>query len=102
MSETDFARSWWLSVLGGELERPEPPYEKEGREPVTELSARDLNCSDQLKPWSGREEYMSEETLGFGTLLACRFRGTVMLLERRLAVAAEFAAATAAVVPIEV
>lgn len=55
ISETDLVRSW---ALGGEPEpEPEPEAkEKEGRAPETELSARDRNCSDQLKPcWSARE-----------------------------------------------
>lgn len=45
--------------------RPEPK-ENEGREPdATVLSARDLSCSDQLKPWSGRvAERKSEAALG--------------------------------------
>lgn len=52
MSEMDFERSWFGIALGGEWE-PVPWKEKEGRAPVTELSARDLSCSDQLKPnWS--------------------------------------------------
>lgn len=47
MSETDLARSWgW--PLGGE-----EASGKEGRALETELSARDLSCSDQLKRcWS--------------------------------------------------
>jgi len=60
MSETDLARSWWgLTVGGGPVPalarggdplNPEP-NEKEARGPeVTVLSARDLSCSDQLKP----------------------------------------------------
>lgn len=50
---------------GGEPVRPEPK-ENEGREPeATVLSARDLSCSDQLKPWSGRvAESKSEVALG--------------------------------------
>lgn len=46
--------------------------EKEGREPdATVLSARDLSCSDQLKPWSIRvAERRSEVALG-------RVRGVV-------------------------
>lgn len=52
MSEMDFERSWVGTALGGEWE-PAPWKEKEGRAPVTELSARVLSCSDQLKPnWS--------------------------------------------------
>lgn len=52
MSEMDFERSWFGIALGGEWE-PVPWKEKEGRAPVTELSARVLSCSDQLKPnWS--------------------------------------------------
>lgn len=71
MSEMDFERSWLGMALGGEWE-PVPWKEKEGRVPVTELSARDLSCSDQLKPyWSAREEALSEETLGCWMLLAC-------------------------------
>lgn len=57
MSETDLARSW--GVLTGRLARGGEedmllagPKEKEGRCPWTELSARDLSCSDQLNPWS--------------------------------------------------
>lgn len=50
---------------GGEPVRPEP-NENEGREPdATVLSARDLSCSDQLNPWSGRvAESKSEAALG--------------------------------------
>lgn len=68
MSETDLARSWWAILpRGGELE----PMEKEGRAPVTELSARVLSCSDQLKPcWSARELGLSEGALGCLVLLA--------------------------------
>lgn len=42
------------------------PKENEGREPeATVLSARDLSCSDQLKPWSGQvTEDKSEVALG--------------------------------------
>lgn len=63
MSDTDLDRSWrglagagggW--PRGGEAPRPEA-NENEGRTPVaTVLSARDLSCSDQLKPWSDRAE----------------------------------------------
>lgn len=57
ISETERARSCGVEPIppgrGGEPVRPEPK-EKEGRGPeATVLSARDLNCSDQLKPWSG-------------------------------------------------
>lgn len=50
---------------GGEPVRPEAK-ENDGREPdATVLSARDLSCSDQLKPWSGRvAECKSEAALG--------------------------------------
>ena len=42
---------WPTGCRGGEVEA----REKDGRAPETELSARDLSCSDQLKPcWSGR------------------------------------------------
>lgn len=66
MSETDLARSWgW--PLGGE-----EASGKEGRALETELSARDLSCSDQLKRcWSARGGTLSEETLGCLVLLAC-------------------------------
>lgn len=69
MSDTDLARSWLPEAKapcrGGEPVRP-VPKEKEGREPdATVLSARDLSCSDQLKPWSKRvEENKSEAALG--------------------------------------
>ena len=64
MSETDLARSW-APALGGE-----EASENEGRlPPETELSARDLSCSDQLKPcWSARGVALSEGALD-GTLL---------------------------------
>jgi hypothetical protein len=40
--------------------------------PDTLLSARDLSCSDQLKPWSGRAaESMSEGDLAGCAVLAC-------------------------------
>ena len=89
MSDTDFARSWFGKPLGGE-----EASEKEGRAPVTELSARDLSCSDQLKPcWSAREGTLSEETLGCLVLLACgAAAGGMAVLARRPA--AERAAAT--------
>jgi hypothetical protein len=57
ISDTDLVRSWVPGGAkapgrGGDPVRPEPK-EKEGREPdATVLSARDLSCSDQLKPWS--------------------------------------------------
>ena len=63
MSETDLARSWWegagpggpTEARGGEPLKPEAK-ENEGRGPAaTLLSARDLSCSDQLKPWSFAE-----------------------------------------------
>lgn len=68
MSETDLARSWWDVPLGGE-----EASENEGRgPPETELSARDLSCSDQLKPcWSARELALSEGALEGMVLLAC-------------------------------
>lgn len=68
MSETDLARSWWDAPLGGE-----EASENEARGPAeTELSARDLSCSDQLKPcWSARELALSEEALEGVVLLAC-------------------------------
>lgn len=51
MSEMDLGRSVTGGLRGGEPDAKE----NEGRAPVTELSARDLSCSDQLKPcWSGR------------------------------------------------
>jgi hypothetical protein len=56
ISDTDLDRSCVATApaLGGELE-PEAK-EKDGRAPVTELSARDLSCSDQLYPcWSFRD-----------------------------------------------
>jgi hypothetical protein len=67
MSDTDLARSW-DGPLGGEEAR-----ENEGRgPPETELSARDLSCSDQLKPcWSARELALSEGALEGVVLLAC-------------------------------
>jgi len=85
MSETDLLRSWCAVVVGfppppgpatllprgGEPAKPEAK-EKEGREPAaTLLSARDLSCSDQLKPWSVRAtEDESEGVLGWFALLA--------------------------------
>lgn len=56
ISETDLARSCppeaKAPTRGGEPFNPEA-REKEGRWPdATVLSARDLSCSDQLKPWS--------------------------------------------------
>lgn len=59
MSETDLARSWCGAappppppLRGGDAFRPDAK-EMEGRDPETTLfSARDLSCSDQLKPWS--------------------------------------------------
>lgn len=65
--------------------------EKEGRAPpATLLSARDLSCSDQLKPcWSGREA-LSEGYLGCLILLACGMDDAAMpTLARRPARAAE-------------
>ena len=65
--------------------------EKEGRAPpATLLSARDLSCSDQLKPcWSGREA-LSEGNLGCLILLACgRDEAGMPTLARRPARAAE-------------
>jgi hypothetical protein len=49
------------------------PYENEARcDPVTELSARDLSCSDQLNaPWSGRDCVMLDVDLNCGPALAC-------------------------------
>lgn len=55
----------------GETEDMEEPKENEGRVPWTELSARDLSCSDQLKPWSGRGINVSEGFLWVGAVLAC-------------------------------
>lgn len=67
MSETDLARSWWAGPLGGE-----EASGNEGRAPVTELSARDLSCSDQLKPcWSARGGILLEGALWCLVLLAC-------------------------------
>lgn len=63
----DLARSWLGSALGGE-----EASDNEGRAPVTELSARDRSCSDQLKPcWSARELALSERALEGMVLLAC-------------------------------
>ena len=79
MSETDLARSWWegagpggpTEARGGEPLKPEAK-ENEGRGPAaTLLSARDLSCSDQLKPWSTRAaESTSEGALELFALLA--------------------------------
>ena len=67
MSEMDFALSCCILARGGEVE----VEESEGRVPVTELSARDLSCSDQLKPcWSARDTDLSEKTLVYLVLLA--------------------------------
>lgn len=70
ISDTDLVRSWVPGGAkapgrGGDPVRPEPK-EKEGREPdATVLSARDLSCSDQLKPWSVRvADIKSEVALG--------------------------------------
>lgn len=59
--------------------------EKEGRAPVTELSARVRSCSDQLKPgWSAREGGLSEVALGCLVLLACEKEEAGMtILDRR-------------------
>lgn len=66
MSETELARSWWDGPRGGEEARG-----NEGRAPETELSARDLSCSDQLKPcWSAPRGTLLEETLWCLVLLA--------------------------------
>jgi hypothetical protein len=68
MSETDLARSWiGAADRGGELD-----MEKEVRgPPVTLLSARDLSCSDQLKPcWSDRD-VLSEGCFACLVVLAC-------------------------------
>lgn len=78
ISEMDLLRSWppggaTAPGRGGEPVRPEGK-EKEGREPETVLSARDLSCSDQLKPWSERAVCKSEVALGR------RERGTEELL----------------------
>lgn len=78
ISETDLLRSCppeggTAPGRGGEPVRPEAK-EKEGREPETVLSARDLSCSDQLKPWSERAVNKSEVALGR------RERGTEGLL----------------------
>jgi hypothetical protein len=82
MSETDLARSWrglmgagagGAAARGGEPLRPEA-NENDGRGPAaTVLSARDLSCSDQLKPWSGRAEgeHKSEAVLDWFAVLAC-------------------------------
>lgn len=57
--------------------------ENEGRAPVTELSARDLSCSDQLKPcWSGREA-LSDGALGLFMLLAWGRDEEMVVLARR-------------------
>ena len=94
MSETDLARSCRGMPLGGD-----EASGKEGRAPETELSARDLSCSDQLKPcWSAREGTLSEGILGCLVLLAlgcgCDVTGEggMTVLGRRPA--AESAAAT--------
>ncbi len=56
---------------GGLEERP-VPKEKLGRAPDTELSARDLSCSDQLKTcWSERDEYALDGLLEYDALFAC-------------------------------
>lgn len=80
MSDTDLARSWrglmgaggGGAARGGEALRPEAK-EKDGREPVTVLSARDLSWSDQLKPWSDRAAegvHKSEPVLDWFAVLA--------------------------------
>lgn len=72
MSETDFARSWrgfgfgmGTAPLPTEVPRGgEAAYATVGREPAAMLSARDLSCSDQLKPcWSDRADIKSEAAL---------------------------------------
>ena len=90
MSETDLARSWRDCPLGGE-----EASAIDGRALETELSARDLSCSDQLKPcWSAREGTLSEEALGGLVLLACgRVVEGMAVLARRPA--ADRAAVTA-------
>lgn len=88
MSETDLARSWWGAPLGGE-----EASENDGRgAPETELSARDLSCSDQLKPcWSARELALSEGALEGMVLLAWATAedGTAALARRPTAESAE-------------
>jgi len=79
----DLARSWMgAPALGGEL----LAREKDGRGPcVTLLSARDLSCSDQLKPcWSDRAT-LSEGMLCVLKLLACGRDVAMPMLARRLA-----------------
>lgn len=79
MSEMDFERSWLGMALGGEWE-PVPWKEKEGRVPVTELSARDLSCSDQLKPyWSfpGLLPLRKFRMAALPPKLMCRAKGVV-------------------------
>lgn len=70
MSETDFALSCRRlpveigTALPTEPRGGEAAYETEDREPAAMLSARDLSCSDQLKPcWSDRAEIKSEGDL---------------------------------------
>lgn len=105
MSETDLARSWTFApFLGGDDDMPEP-NEKEGRWPWTELSARDLSCSDQLNPcWSGREEYTSEGGLADCALLACAWGtvGRMLLVPRRPVAELELAPKAAEWLPGEV
>lgn len=87
-SETDLARSWiGAAVRGGEP----PAIEKEGRcPPVMLLSARDLSCSDQLKPCWSRRDGLSEGFLGCVVLLACgKEEAGMPMLARRPAMAAE-------------
>lgn len=70
MSETDFALSCRRPAVGAGAAPPtearggDAAYETDDREPAAMLSARDLSCSDQLKPcWSDRAEVKSEGAL---------------------------------------